>query len=285
MFMSASTARSRPPAAPVNSLQGTSVQAVQRTSFFMSDTFPPVAQYLNRATYLLSQGRPAAMIGVYFPTSSMWYGDNDSNTSVLDIARQLMENQRDFDFVDDQALSSVLTLNKGTLQNLSGQSYRTIIIPSISVISKTSLVKLKEFATAGGKVIFIGAIPALVTDNNFLNALKPENPEWSMHEQSGKLTPLILETLPIPDLKIDKFLPQIKYIHRSWNDGDLYFILNESKEPLIFNVSLSGTGKVSEWDAFTGQKIPLKGAVLKKERINAQMKLQGWETKFILISK
>lgn len=285
MFMSASTARSRPPAAPVNSLQGTSVQAVQRTSFFMSDTFPPVAQYLNRATYLLSQGRPAAVIGVYFPTSSMWYGDNDSNTSVLDIARQLMENQRDFDFVDDQALSSVLTLNKETLQNLSGQSYRTIIIPSISVISKASLVKLKEFATAGGKVIFIGAIPSLVTDNNFLNALKPENPEWSMHEQSGKLTPLILETLPIPDLKIDKFLPQIKYIHRSWNDGDLYFILNESKEPLIFNVSLSGTGKVSEWDAFTGQKIPLKGAVLKKERINAQMKLQGWETKFILISK
>jgi alpha-L-rhamnosidase len=285
MFMSASAAKSRPPAVPVNSLSVTSAQAVQRTSFFMSDTFPPVAQYLNRTTYLLSKGRPAAEIAVYFPTSSMWYGDNDSNTSVLDIARQLMENQRDFDFVDDQALSSVLTLNLGTLQNLSGQSYRVIIIPSISVISKGSLLKLQEFATAGGKVIFIGSLPSLVADKNFLNAAKPEIQEWSVHEQSGKLTPLILASLPAPDLKIDKLLPQIKYTRRNWSDGDLYFIFNESQEPLIFNVSLSGTGKVSEWDAFTGEKMPLKGAVINKGRINAQMKLQGWETKFIIITR
>ena len=283
MFMSASTSKTRPAAS--NSSTGIPAQTLQRTSFFMSDTFPPVAQYLNRATYLLSQGRPAAEIGVYLPTSSMWYGDNESNISVMDIARQLLENQRDFDFIDDQALALSPTLNKGTFQNLSGQSYTAIIVPSISVISKTSLAKLKEFTTAGGKVIFIGSLPSLVTDKNFLNAPKPEIQEWSLHEQSGKLTPQILSSLPTPELKIDKLLPQIKYTRRTWRDGDLYFIFNESIEPLNFNISLSGTGKVSEWDAFTGQKIPLKGAVLKKGRINAQMKLQGWETKFIIISK
>lgn len=285
MFMSASTARTSPVAAPANSSPGTPAQAVRRTSFFMSDTFPPIANYINRATYLLSQGKPASRLGVYFPTSSMMYGDNESNTSVLEISRQLMENQRDFDFIDEQALSSILTLDNGTLINLSGQSYQTILIPSISVISKTSLLKLKEFASAGGKVIFIGTLPLLVTEKSFLNAVKTDELKWAIHELSGKLTAGILEALPTPDLKIDKIYPQVKYLHRTLKDADLYFIFNESKESVSFNVSLSGNGKANIWDAASGQILPLKSIVSRKGRTNTQLKLKGWETRFIIIRK
>ncbi len=79
MFMSASTPREAQPQQPAVSQQRPPSQVPPSLSFFLTDTFPPVAQYLNRAAYLLSQGRPAASIGLYFPSMSMWYGDNESN--------------------------------------------------------------------------------------------------------------------------------------------------------------------------------------------------------------
>ncbi len=108
-------------------------------------------------------------------------------TSVLDIARQLMENQHDFDFVDEQALSSLLKIENGEFINLSGQSYKTIIMPSISVISAASLSRLKEFAESGGKVIFTGNLPSLVVEKSFLNAVKPPDLKWAAHEESGNI--------------------------------------------------------------------------------------------------
>lgn len=145
MFISAS-ANKQPEA---NIPQG----PARRPSFFLTDSFPPVANYINRASYILSQGRPAAQVGVYFPSRSLWFGDNESNTALLSVSQQLMEIQCDFDFVDEQALTSVLTLENGTLRNLSGQTYKAIIIPSVTAISKVTIDKLKEFSASGGKAL------------------------------------------------------------------------------------------------------------------------------------
>jgi hypothetical protein len=276
MFMSASTARTQPVVPPANASARPANQVAPRPNFFLTDTFPPVAQYINRASYLLSQGKPSAQIGIYFPTMSMWYGDNESNTSVLDIARQLMENQRDFDFVDEQALTSILTLESGTLKNLSGESYRALIVPSISVISNAALLRLKEFAASGGKVIFIGNLPSLVVDKSFVNATKPSDLTWAVHEETGKLTSVVFEALPEPDLKTDKTVPQFKYLHREWRDADLYFIFNEGQEPQSLNISFPGKGRKLIWDATTGQILKMKGS---------SFSFEPWETKFVIIKK
>jgi hypothetical protein len=284
MFMSASASRARNDTDKKNGSTAIPVQQVQRTSFFMSDTFPPVAQYLNRATYLLSQGRPAAQIGVYFPTRSMWYGDNESNTSVTDIARQLTETQHDFDFVDEQALSKELTVNNGALQNLSGQSYKTIVIASISTISVASLVKLKELVSEGGKVIFSGILPSLVTDKTFLNARKPDSLEWFMYEPLRKSTYMKSEDLPPPDLKTNIACPHIKYLHRIWKDADMYFIFNESEEPVTLEITFAGRGKAREWVAASGKIVSLNCRAV-KDNVKTKMNFGGWDTKFVVISK
>jgi hypothetical protein len=285
MFMSASTARkpsSSPAAIPPG---GTPNQPAPARSFFLSDSFPPVAKYFNRATYLLSQGRPAAQTAVYFPTMSMWYGDNESNNSLLDISKTLMENQFDFDFVDEQALISILNPVKGNLISSSGASYKSIIIPSISVISEASLKKLGEFAATGGKVIFLGRLPVLVAGQNFRDASAKQDLSWAYVGNSGKLTPSIFANLPESDLKIGQPAPQVKYLHRILKDADLYFIFNESKDPVSFISSLSGDGKAKVWDAATGNISALKGATRNHGRISAPLTLGGWETKFIVIKK
>ncbi len=285
MFMSASTTRDRANPPPDSSLQVSASAPRRRTSFFMSDSFPPVAKYINRATYLLSQGRPAAQTGIYMPTMSLWYGDMESNESMLDISRQLTEKQYDFDFIDEQALSSVLSLENGNFINLSLQKYRAIIIPSMSVISKTSLMRLIEFAASGGKVIVMGRTPSLVSDKNILNAREAEIFKWAIHEPSGNLTSSLLEQLPEPDLKTDIICPQVKYTHRTLKNAELYFIFNEGEEPVSLDVALAGSGEVNEWDAETGEIFPVENSIPLNGHTRTHINLEGWETRFIIISK
>jgi hypothetical protein len=213
MFMSASANRVQP-----------------RSTFFTSDTFPPVASYINRATWLLSQGRPASNIGVYLPTSGMWLGDASPNTSTLEISKRLLENQRDFDFVDEQALSETMTLNGGSFINGSGQAYKTIIIPRTPVMSGISLNRLKEFAASGGKVIFAGDLPVMISDKNFLTAEKPGDLSWALNDRSELNDGEVLKTLSDRDLIPDKKCEQVKYLHRKLRDADLYFIFNEGTD-------------------------------------------------------
>lgn len=76
-----------------------------------------LAEYSNRSSYLLSIGRPAARIAIYYPTTSGWLGDFEANRSALAIARALLERQRDFDFIDEDALRSGVEVVSGALRN------------------------------------------------------------------------------------------------------------------------------------------------------------------------
>ena len=118
-----------------------------------------ISWYVNRLGYLLSIGRPAAQVALYYPTNSVWMGDDDSITVTERLTQQLLEHQIDFDYLDEQVLTTVGTLDGGGLKNLSGQVYRGIIIPSSTVITRAALDRLRAFRAQGGKVIFVGRTP------------------------------------------------------------------------------------------------------------------------------
>lgn len=279
MFMSASANRPRPAAA---GNQGRP-QVVQRTSFFMSDTFPGVAAYINRASYLLSQGRPACTTGLYAPTSSMWMADNESNASLLAASQELLENQVDFDFIDEQALCSVMKYEKGTFTNLSGQNYSTIIVPRVSVMSAMALERLREFASGGGKVVFLGGYPEIVSGKSILKAELGGSLSWARIEASGTITPGLLGKMPQPELILPEPCRSIKYLHRKLNGADLYFIFNESTEGRKVSFTVSCKGKAEEWNAMTGKIIRIKPVLIGDTSMTLSADFQPWETKFFVI--
>lgn len=275
MFMSASAGKSG----------NETPQPGRRTSFFMSDTFPPVARYINRATYLLSMGRPSCKIGLYYPTSAMWYGENEANTATLSIAQQLMESQRDFDFVDEQSLSSIMQGKTGSMKNLSIVSYDAIVVPPVTIMPESVYNNLKQFAASGGKVIFMGKSPSLLTGKSFHEASKNIQADWFKLEPSGKITPEVLSLLPVPDVKAEKSSPSLKYIHRKLSDAELYFFFNEGKEKLESNITLAGTGNPEVWDAITAKISPLQNIMAGKVEMSFPLVFEPWETKFIIIRK
>jgi hypothetical protein len=210
------------------------------------DQFPLFAQYANRASYLLSLGTPAASIALFEPTASLWLGNTAPDSASLTIARQLLESQQDFDFIDEQALTETGTVESGGLRNLSGQLYRAVVVPPGSVLSSAALNTLQQFSTAGGTVIFAGSKPQLTYDQTFRAAYAPQI-GWGIVDPHTQLT-----ALPASDVQFSAPAPSIKYLHRRWRDADLYFFFNESASAQQVEAKLAGSGTVQEWDAETG---------------------------------
>src|ERR1035438_5228732 len=124
-----------------------------------------IAWYANRGGYLMAIGRPAAQVALYHPGNSIWMGGDaatEADRSTTKLGWQLFEHQVDWDYFDEQSLSSVATLANGGFTNLSGQTYKAIVLPSMTVITRTGLDRLREFAKEGGKVIFVGKTPSLI---------------------------------------------------------------------------------------------------------------------------
>ena len=248
---------------------------------------PLIAWYTNRGGYLMAIGRPAAQVALYHPGNSIWLGGEaaqEADRSTTKLGWQLLEHQVDWDYFDDQSLSSVATLESGAFKNLSGQSYKAIVLPSMTVISRESLNRLHAFATHGGKVIFVGKTPTLVVDKTFLNAKDvPDLSFATLVEKTGDITPAVLAALPAPDVKLDSAFPRLTYTHRSWADGDMYYFFNESDQAESRMVTIVGHGKAQAWEMATGEIHPLAAATYEGDAVTLPLTLGPYEAKVIVV--
>lgn len=255
----------------------------QQYSYMADPKFPDMMASVNRACYVMSQGRSDARIAVYFPSLSFWYGDFKPDKIMWTLTQQLMERQRDFDFVDDDAVSEVMALEDGSFTNLSGQGYQVVILPSVSAISKTALDRLKVFARGGGKVIIIGDEPKLVVDKSFMAALAPQNLSWTVKEKNVELTDKVMAALPAPDVALEQPCNDLKVMHKRWQDADVYFLFNEIKEPLTRTTTLMGKGTVQQWITQSGRIKTVPADVTSEDKIQLNLEFKPYEAKLLVI--
>ena len=245
---------------------------------------PMLEWYTDRAGYLMAIGRPAAQVGLYYPSNSMWMGDEESDRSMTKLGWQLFEHQVDWDYFDEQSLSSVATIEDGGFKNLSGQVYRAIVFPSTTVITRTGLERLQAFVKAGGKVIFVGKAPTLVVDKTFRDAKDAPNLSFAtLIESSGDITARVIAALPKPDVKLDAEFPRLTYNHRSWRDAEVYFFFNESNQVESRVATIAGHGQAQTWDLATGEIHPLPAATAEDDMVRIPLTLGPYEAKVIVV--
>jgi hypothetical protein len=206
----------------------------------------------------------------------MWLGDEDADRSTTKLGEQLLGHQIDFDYFDEQSLSSVASLEKDGFRNLSGQVYRAVIVPSSVVISRASLDRLRAFAAQGGKVVFIGRTPDMVVEKSFLHPAPKPDLSFAQLEPSGDLTEAVIAVLPKPDFALAEPNKWIRYNHRAWRDGDLYFIFNRSNKEQSITPAFAGRGQAQAWDLATGQIHPIRD-------VHLPLVLEPYEAKVIVI--
>jgi hypothetical protein len=245
-----------------------------------------IGWYVTRTQHLLALGRPVAQVAYLHPTDSMWMNDKESDTVTLKLVTDLLAHQIDFDHIDADELAGVVTLEGGGLKNLSGNTYRAVIVPTSTVIQKAVLERLKAFAAAGGKVACIGRTPSMVVDRTFLHP-EPGAPDLSFAtiEPSAEITARVIAALPPPDVKLDTACPPIKYLHRGLKDGDVYFFFNESNQAQARTATLAATGQAQVWDAASGKIQPLEGAKAGTGSVDVPLKLAGHEARLIVLKR
>ena len=243
-----------------------------------------LAWYTNRAGYLMAIGRPAAQVGLYHPGNSIWMGDQEADRSTTKLGWQLFEHQVDWDYFDEQSLSSVANIEDGGFKNLSGQVYKAIVFPSMTVITRTGLERLQAFVKAGGKAIFVGKTPGLVVDKTFLNAKDvPDLSFATLIEPSGDITPRVIAVLPKPDVAVDAAFPRLTYTHRSWRDAEMYFFFNESNKEESRIATVAGRGQAQVWDLATGEIHPITGAIVESDAVRFPLALGPYEAKVVVV--
>ena len=270
--------------------------------------YPALLEYVRRMSYLMSMGRPAASVALYLPSSSMWMGDAAADAAFVSAERMLSERQIDFDIVGDDALAKDLTAGRGTLESASGNQYRTVILPDVSLLSQAAMDRLRVFAGSGGHVLFLGRTPSLISGQTILDARTSSAGDFSWASVvAGELPPTptppaqppasapaaqvvsdaiaqaVRAAMPSSDVVLDKPDTALRVMRRRWKDADVYLFFNEGGDASSHTVGLRSEGRRAEvWDAQTGQVTAAK-ATSAKGSVKIQLELNPYETRVVVV--
>jgi hypothetical protein len=280
-----------------------------RTTLMEQPELPALMRYIGRLSYLMSMGRPTASVALYLPSSSLWLNDRAADTQFVSTERLLSEHQIDFDIVSEDALANDLVPGSGTFETMSGNLYRTVILPSVSLLSQAALQRLRSFAASGGHVLFLGQTPSLIAGNTILNARTPDPGEFSWASVvPGELSPTptpsddppaqpptaqvvpssllqsILSAIPEREITLERADTAWRITKRHWKDADVYLFFNEGAAASTHTVSFTGRGKktVELWDPQTGQIEPMT-ALKTVDGLKVSFALQGFETRVLVL--
>jgi hypothetical protein len=277
-------------------------------SYMGQQGFPELLSYVRRMSYIMAMGRPDATVALYLPSSSMWLGNDASDTAFVSTERLLSERQIDFDIVDEDALAHDLKALKGSFETLSGNRYRTVILSAPLVISTDALVRLKAFAQGGGKVDFLGgapkwiagrtirdATPATAADFSWATvvdvqlahtptppAQPPTEPPAPQAVPSEVLTAVDAAVIA-PVVHLDSADTALRVMKRRWKNADVYLFFNEGAQASTHTVTLLSKGHIAEaWDPQTGAVVPVQ-STRAGGNLAVQLKLAPYETHVIVV--
>jgi hypothetical protein len=166
-----------------------------------------VEDYFSRINFIMSQGKPVCDVLLVNPVESVWsliypkwswqLGIDDPDVRKMEeiyiqMFRMLCGAKIDFDYGDEEImsrLSKVVTENGQAYLKVGKEKYKTVIISGMLTIRNSTLVILRRFIKAGGKVIFAGEPP------KYVNAVKSkkavlENAAYTSLDKKDILTEL-----------------------------------------------------------------------------------------------
>jgi hypothetical protein len=271
--------------------------------------WPALMDYVHRLSYVMSMGRPAAQVALYIPSSSMWLDDSAADTAFVSTERLLAERQIDFDIINIDALATDLKAGPGYLETMSGNQYRTVVIPYADVLSQAEMNRLKALVKGGGKVLFLGKTPSLISGKSIMDsrAATPADFAFATVETSAQLptsprapaaapatppgpqvVPAAIETalnkvVGTHEVALDAPDTALKVMTRKLKDADVYLFFNEGAQASSHSVTLKTAGKkVEAWDPATGSVSPVTSTA-GKGAITVKLDLKPYETRLLTI--
>lgn len=240
---------------------------------------PDLTSYLQRVSFALRQGKPANDVALLLPNDDAWARFTAIDQSVspnvksgisahgadvsIDysmgellgskVIPQVLDAGYNLDFIDADAIDKL------------GIKYPVLILPGVERLPVETYRRIEEYASHGGIVIATRRLPS--TAPGLMNAeaetrqiqaitarlFQTKGAKGHFVEDESRLGAVLAQSLT-PDLKISPKNPEIGFIHRKLERGDLYFIANTGNNVVRAEASFRAQAKNAElWDAFTGR--------------------------------
>ena len=194
--------------------------------------------YSARITTALSHGDPIIDTAIYMPMRDMWANGVESESPVADydrMAQVLMENQCDYDIIDDDLIEDENTYVENGYLVAGKMSYRTICMTPHRWMSDKAKKVVQSFIENGGNLVWIGS-----------------EQDCPPPEGARKVSWDFLRDALNPLIQVDKYRKDIRVCCRKYDDAMLYFITNESDHPVSTDISFLETHPPFIMDADTG---------------------------------
>ncbi|MBO5959136.1 MAG: hypothetical protein J6Q65_03340, partial [Lentisphaeria bacterium] len=136
-------------------------------------------EYFSRIGAALQHGEEQRSILVIHPIESTWgrfscfNRNNDEDCAaindLLDVRNNLLKANLDFDYGEEEMMSRHARMENGLLY-MAKAAYKTVVVPQLLTIRKSTLDLLQALQQAGGNVIYVGTAPL------YLNGEKSDLP-------------------------------------------------------------------------------------------------------------
>jgi len=225
-----------------------------------------IEDHFARVAAAMTRGRPLVKIGVVHPIESYWLrwgpesqtgpARGEMDARFKELTEWLLYNQLDFDFICESLLPSQHD-PRGEAFTVGAMRYDAIVLPWLETIRSTTLNALNAFEARGGKVIWLGEVPAYV-EGEYAGGLlaAPTVTAWSKTKILKALEPYRLHGVTEKGVPADNILSQ----WREDGDGRWLFLChaNDSaryytNEPRELQIHIKGQWRVTKYDTLTGE--------------------------------
>ena len=225
-----------------------------------------VADFCARLSYVLRQGQYKADVLVINSIESYYLkgkiekkltkrvGPLDQD--IINLSHNLLKIQRGFDYGDETLISKYGKIADNNFV-IGEMSYKVVILPYIKVLRSTTVKLLIEFLDAGGIIISVGKLPAMIDGeiNKNISVLNKKVIQISNEPEAlrAKLNEFVSPDVQIKSLN-GKPAETIWVQQRTLENANLYFLTNTSSNAIIeTEVLFEGNGKLESWNLENGR--------------------------------
>lgn len=282
--------------------------------------FKPLANFAQRISYMVSQGKHVCKVALVYPLTQVWLGGYTTPVDdelYREVQQILLDNHIDYDVIDPYTLARSSSDKNGLLAG--NEQYQALILPGLKAIQSECMVNINDFVAKGGRLIALKELPTAsekgIPQDPFvvgsmthlfgfepreinqlqyhtLDAQQKERVLVTTNSAGGKgiftryteELPDILRKQNVTDIMIEgEGNEWVKYQHRKIADRQVFYFMNSRKESGSFLVSIPVTGKPSMWNPETGDRVPVTNYRIHNQQLQLQLIFKPWESYFLVI--
>jgi hypothetical protein len=264
---------------------------------------PDVAKYLQRASSLLRQGKPANDVAVYLADSDAWANFTPMDISVTGLTSRyigssvgtIIDAGYNLDFFDDGMLDRLGKVD-GPALAFGDLKYKAVVLVGVKRIPLSTMRQLETFARNGGIVVAMNSVPSIApgylasdTDTQEVAAISQRlfndpNAPGIFVKTPEEFAPAMNKRLT-PDAAFAPGSPDLGVVHRHTDGGEVYFVANTGNTPKNVTAAFRVDGMNAEqWDPMTGTERPIAVTDRSGGTETVALSLPAYGTTFIVFT-